>query len=124
MMRWRNKFTEQIGVKMFLQKLREYESGGFIASDVWSDIRNYVDSDTVASTSNTIAQVDNNEEREHSDEPSSHRLLSCVARYVLDSRAFHFAIEVLGLPAYSYQVEENKNPDDKHLMKFEVCHTK
>ena len=30
MMLWREKFTEQIPVKAFLQKLKEWESGGFI----------------------------------------------------------------------------------------------
>ena len=43
-----------------------------------------------------------------------------MARYVVDSRALHFTIEVLKLPAKSYQDKEDKNADDKHLIKCQV----
>ena len=119
-MLWREKFTEQIPVKAFLQTLKEWESGGFIKSDVWSNIGNYVDSDAVTSALSVVTQYDNHDEKMYSDDPSDDRLLSCVARYVLDSRALHFTIEVLGLPAITYQMQEHEIPDDKHLMKFRV----
>ena len=121
-MHWREKFTEEIPVKAFLQKVKKWESGGFIASDVWSNMGNYVDSDAVTSALSTVTQDDNDDEKKYSDDPSVDRLLSCVARYVLDSRALHFTIEVLGLSADTYQRKENYIPDDKHLMKFEVCY--
>ena len=121
-MHWHQKFTEQIRVKAFLQILKEWESGGFITSDVWSDVGNYVDSDAVASALSAITQDDNDDEKMYSDDLSDDRLLSCVARYVLDSRALHFTIEVLGLTADIYQEKEDRNPYDKLLMKFQVCH--
>ena len=124
MMLWRQKFTEQIRVKTFLQKLKEWESGGFITSDVWSEMGNIVDSDTLSSAMSAITQDDSDDEKMYSEDPSNDRLLSCVARYVVDSRALHFTIEVLGLSAKSYQKKEDKNADDKHLMKFQVGHTK
>ena len=123
MMLWREKSTEQIRVKAFLQTLQKWESGGFISSDVWSNIGNYVDSDAVASASSAITRDDNHDEKMYSDESSDERLLSCVARYLLDSRALHFTIEVLGLPAKSYQRKEVSIPDYKHLMKFQVGYT-
>ena len=119
MMVWREKFTEQIRVKVFLQKLKAWESSGFITSDVWSEMGYIVDSDAVSSVLSVIIQDDNDEEKS-SENPSVDGLLSCVARYVLDSRALHFTIEVLGLPADIYQAKENKNPDDKHLKNFKV----
>ena len=103
MMCWRKKFTKQMQVKTFLQKLKEWESGGFISSDVWSDIKNYVDSDVIASASSAMTRDDNDDEKKHLDDPSDDRLFSGVARYVVDSRAFHFTIDMLGLPATSYQ---------------------
>ena len=124
MMRWRKKFTEQIRVKKFLQKLKKWESGGFITSDVWSEIGNIVDSNAVASALSAITQDDNDDEKMCSEDPSDDRLFSCVARYVLDSRALHFTIEMLGWPVHSYQVQEDANPNEKHLMKFRVCHAK
>ena len=40
----------------------------------------------------------------------------------LDSRAFHFAIDVLGLPVGQLSGQRTmKIPDDMHLMKFKVC---
>ena len=122
MMCFREKFTEQIPVKAFLQKLKEWESGGFISSDVWSNMGNYVDSDVVTSALSAITQDHNGYEEKYSDDPSDDRLLSCVARYVKDSRALHFAIDVLGLSAESYRFHEDANPDRKHLMKFRVCY--
>ena len=123
MMRWRKKFTEQIPVKAFLQKLKEWESSGFITSDVWSNMGNFVDSDAVASALKAVIQDDNHDEKMYSVDPYDDRLLSCVAPYVLDSRAFHFTIEMLGLPADSYRGKERDIPDDKHLMKFQVGYT-
>ena len=124
MMRWREKFTEQIRLKVFLQKLKEWQSGGFITSDVWFDIGNLVDSDSVASALSAVTQHDKSYEKKYSDEFSDDRLLSCVARYIVDSRVLHFTIDVLGLRAGSYQVEEKRKPDDKHLIKFKVGYTK
>ena len=123
MIHWREKFTEQIRVKAFLRKLKEWDSGGFINSDVWSNIGNYIDSDAVASASSAITRDDNDDEKMYSDDPSDDRLLSCVARYVVDSRALHFTIDMLGLPASSYHEQEYENPHDKHLMNFEVDYT-
>ena len=122
MMLWREKFAEQIPVKAFLQILKEWESGGFITSDVWSDVGNYVDSDAVASALSAITQDGNDDEKMYSDDLSDERLFSCVARYVVESRTLHFAIDVMGLTAHSYQKKESNIPDDKHLMKFQVCY--
>ena len=123
-MHWHQKFTEQIRVKAFLQILKEWESGGFITSDVWSDVGNYVDSDAVASALSAITQDDNDDEKMYSDDPSDDRLFSCVARYVVEFRALHFTIDILGLSADIYRRKESYIPDDKHLMKFQVGHTK
>ena len=85
---------------------------------------NLVDSDAVASALSAVTQDDNGYEEKYSDDPSNDGLLSCVARYIVDSRAFHFNIEMLGLPFKFYQDIEDDYPDDKHLIKFLVCHTK
>ena len=121
-MRWRKKFTEQIRVKAFLHRLKEWESGGFITSNVWSNMGNIVDSDAIASDLSAVTQDDNHDEEKYSDDLSDERLLSYVARYVVDSRALHFTIDMLGLPADSYQQKEFGNPDDKHIVKFQVCY--
>ena len=123
MRRYREKFTEQIRGKRFLQKLKEWESGGFITSDVWSNIGNIVDSDVVASALSAETQDDNDDEKMYSDDLSDDRLLSCVARYVVDSRALHFTIDMLGLSAGRYRYKEDDHRDDKHLMKFRVGYT-
>ena len=119
-MLWFESFTEKMTVKMFLQKLKQWEHCGFITSDVWSHIGNYVDSDAVASTSSASTRDDHDDD----ESPSVDRLLSCVARYVADSRTLQFTIDLLGLSSFRYRAIERGNPDNSHLVKFKVCYSK
>ena len=115
---WLGSLMEKMTVKAFLENLKEWESGGFISSDVWSDMESYVDSDAVASALSAVTMHYNDEEKK---DLADYRFFSCVARYVVDSRVLHFTIDVLGLPAKKYQDKERRVPDQNHLMKFQVC---
>ena len=100
--------------------MKNWESTGFISSDVWSNMDSIIDYDTIKSAVNALTTDDNKDDKLSSDDRSDGRLLSCVARYITDSRALFFVVDKLALPAHIYRNIERDARDDKHLMKFQV----
>ena len=121
MIHWFEIFRDCMTVKMFLQYVKKWESSGFINSDVWADIDSIIDLATVNSAVRDPTAGDTKDDTLSSEDKSDDRLLSCVARYIIDSRALHFTVDILALDVHVYLQEESNVPDDKHLMKFKVC---
>ena len=96
----------------------------FISSDVWSNMDSIIDYDTIKSAVNAPTTDDKKDDTLSSEDKSDDRLLSCVARYIIDSRALFFTVDMLALPAHIYKNIEYDTRDDKHLMKFKVCYVK
>ena len=124
MIPWFDTFPYGMTVRMLLQYMKNWESTGFIASDVWSNIDYIIDFHTIKSAVSVPTMTDKKDDILSSEDRSDDRLLSCVARYIIDSRALFFAVDKLALPAHIYKSIERDTRDDKHLMKFKVCYVK
>ena len=120
MMRWDKLHPEGITVKLFLQMLKKWESAGFIASDVWSNLDDMINSDNIESAVCNILQESKENDKLSPEHNPDARLLGCVARYVLESRALHFALDMLALPLGIYSEVEYDLKDDKDLMNLMV----
>ena len=97
-------YGEGIPVKLFLQKLKTWETACFINSDVWSDMKDIVESEAI----NRVIYH------------TMMRLLSCVAQYVVISNGLYLTVDMLRLPANRYRIAETDHGDDKHLIHFIV----
>ena len=106
---------------MFLQYVKKWESTGFITSDVWSNIDSIIDIQAIDSAVSSTTMGDTKDDALCLEDRSDGRLLSCVARYIIDSRALHFTVDMLALHVNVYLSHENIVQDDKHRMNFEVC---
>ena len=100
--------------------LSDWVKKGYVDGDVWKDISEFVSPETIASALNkSDSSVSiSNFDLSVSVTDQIDRILSHVSQYVYPSELREFAVKQLGLRETKYEMI------DKHLMKFQVGHTK
>ena len=114
-----------ITTETFLRNLKKWEHSGFISGDVWSNLGDIVDSETIKI--DFSVSIKDEFEKLREDDKVTERVLSCVSRHMqVTSRLPQFALEILRL---KYEQYEKANliaiaviPEFEMIANLKVCH--
>ena len=81
--------------EVFLRRLKNWEQAGFIHSEVWSNMDDIVDSESIK-IDDSISTVDGFEKLTE-DDTITGQLVSRVSRFIVASRKVQFGLEILRL---------------------------
>ena len=109
-----------ITTETFLRNLKKWEHAGFISADVWSNLDDIVDSETIKSS--LSASLEDGFEKVCEDDKVTERVLSCVSRNIVSSRWLQFAMEILRLKYKQYVNARGVIPEGEMIVHLEVCH--
>ena len=84
----------------FFRRLKEWELAGFINSEVWCDMDDIVDSETIKA--GTIFSASHEFRKLTEDDLITIRVLRCVSKYIVTSKRLQFALEVLGINRHHF----------------------